>query len=129
MNIETAETCQRTRYNCKCLEFGMGCEDEGGALKVNEAQSQEKVQKLVQQWKGKGSIYVPGSKARGSLLPEFKKQHLELNDKLSEKARTQIDSFIKDPEAEDPDISKHYLVGKYGTRVINWYINMQQLDM
>ncbi|KAF5562522.1 hypothetical protein FPHYL_5618 [Fusarium phyllophilum] len=49
---------------------------------------------------------------RGSLLPEFKNQPFELNAKLSEKARTQIDKFINGPEVKDPVISKHYLVGK-----------------
>ncbi|KAF5591840.1 beta glucan-binding protein [Fusarium pseudocircinatum] len=56
------------------------------------------------------------SNKRGSELPGFKKT-FTLDVGLSNEARTQIEKLINGPQDEDPAISKHYLVGKYGTNV------------
>ncbi|PNP53576.1 hypothetical protein FNYG_15753 [Fusarium nygamai] len=56
--------------------------------------------------------HVIATNKRGSVLPGFKKPS---NVRLSNETRTQIEKFINGPEDEEPAISKHYLVGKYGT--------------
>ncbi|KAF5556907.1 hypothetical protein FMEXI_960 [Fusarium mexicanum] len=57
--------------------------------------------------------HVIATKKRDNCLPDFDtKEPLKLKPDLSEKAKSQIDSFINGPKKEDPAISKHYLVAQ-----------------
>ncbi|CVL03937.1 uncharacterized protein FPRN_11990 [Fusarium proliferatum] len=60
---------------------------------------------------------VVASPKRGSLLPEFEDETFSLDPYLSKKALSQNEEFVNGPEKEDPYISKHYLVGKYGAKL------------
>ncbi|KAF5251047.1 hypothetical protein FANTH_3808 [Fusarium anthophilum] len=56
--------------------------------------------------------HVIATKKQGNPLPEFDtKEPFKPNPDLSEKAKSQINSFINGPEKEDPAISNHCLVG------------------
>ncbi|KAL5619872.1 hypothetical protein FOBRF1_003118 [Fusarium oxysporum] len=52
---------------------------------------------------------------KNNLLPAYKDTHFAYDSDTPEASRQEICNFLQGPDSEQPNISKHYLVHKYGT--------------
>ncbi|EXK35731.1 hypothetical protein FOXG_21621 [Fusarium oxysporum f. sp. lycopersici 4287] len=61
--------------------------------------------------------HVIVSKTRDSLLPAFENKQFSFNPELTDASLLEINTFVKSPDPEQSNISKQFLVGKYGVNL------------
>ncbi|EXM20889.1 hypothetical protein RAB80_015158 [Fusarium oxysporum f. sp. vasinfectum] len=60
-------------------------------------------------------MWIPRQSA--GLLPAFENKHFSFNPELTDASLLEITTFVKGPEPAQSNISKHFLVGKYGVNL------------